>query len=251
MLIGSNEAYVKELSLLWKNVFGDEEGYINLFFESVYKKSKTFAHFEDGKIVSVLYLLCSDIKLSGEIFNGYYLYAAATDKSFRGRGLMGKLINEAKKYAENSGKAFISLVPANEHLYNYYEKLGFKTAMYKSFDEINCVNKESSEFAETGAVSYLEKRNEAFENSFLWQKDELSYALKCFYYLGAKAYVTPFCGMICSCNEPLVYELVCKKDDYEKALSAVSSAVENKSVKVFSPYGNEKIAFGMVCPTDE
>lgn len=131
MLINPDKKYIPSLTRLWANVFGDEEAYIGLFFKKAYFDSECFAEIRDGEIISALYLLKSHIRIGGKIYHGRYLYAAATDKDFRGRGIMTKLLHEAESYVRSIELDFIALVPAEDSLYDYYGRFGYKQLMYK------------------------------------------------------------------------------------------------------------------------
>lgn len=131
MLIKSNEKYIASLISLWQKAFGDDEEYIRLFFKDAYYNSETFAVLSEGEVVSSLYLLKAEIKSEGKIYKGRYLYAAATLSEHRGKGYMAKLIKEALAFAAENNLDFIALVPANNGLYGYYERFGFREAMYK------------------------------------------------------------------------------------------------------------------------
>lgn len=132
MLIKGDLSYCEGLTELWHNVFGDDYDYIDYFFEKAYPYCDTFITLSDGKPASAFYLLPCYIDYEGKRYKGKYLYAAATLPEYRGKGLMAELINEAIFYCRNSSETdFISLVPADEGLYGYYGRFGFKTAMYR------------------------------------------------------------------------------------------------------------------------
>ena len=101
MLLSPLSADLRQLHTLWKDVFGDEDGYIDLFFSGAYFSSHPFAVVENGEVRSVLYLLDCHLQSGGTLYDGYYLYAAATKPQYRRRGLMRSLIEEAKAYIEH------------------------------------------------------------------------------------------------------------------------------------------------------
>lgn len=250
MLVRSNQKYVPELKLLWKNVFGDEDGYIDLFFKSQYENSYTFAEFDGDKIISALYLLKCRITVNSRTYNGLYLYAAATDSAYRKRGLMGKLLNEAETFAEENGFDFVSLVPASDYLYTYYERFGFITAMYKSYETLDTAKNPDIILREVTAREYTEKRVQMLENSFLWNEDEMRYALECYNYYDIKAYEVGGVYFIYSKGENEVKELVCSSSDYDNAKQILSSCFDEEAVKIVSPYANTDMNFGMIYPLD-
>lgn len=131
MLIESNEKYIPSLISLWHKAFGDDEEYIKLFFDKAYYDCECFAEIVGDEAVSAFYLLKCSIKKDGRMYNGRYLYAAATLPEYRSKGLMSKLIKEALDYGKSKALSFIALVPADDGLYDYYSRFGFYQAMYK------------------------------------------------------------------------------------------------------------------------
>ncbi|MCM1364036.1 MAG: GNAT family N-acetyltransferase [Faecalibacterium sp.] len=251
MLIKSEEKYIEQLTKLWHDVFDDDEEYIKLFFDTVYKNSKTFAHFDGEKIVSVFYLLDCKIRYESCEYKGFYLYAAATDPDYRKRGLMSDLIEQAKQYCRDSNVSFISLVPGNEPLYAYYSKLGFQTAMYKN---IVCINEKSNKqniFVEADVDDYLKIRNTYNGNCFLWNKDELSYVFDCFDYCGIHAYRDKKCCVVADKKNHRVNELICDKLCLSETVEKLSGFFCGKEFTIETPYNiGERIKFGMICPID-
>ncbi|MGN0467899.1 MAG: GNAT family N-acetyltransferase [Acutalibacteraceae bacterium] len=247
MLIASEEKYIENLSALWQKVFGDEKGYIDLFFKKPYYKSKTFAAFDGDKIVSVLYLMQSQIRFDGEIFDGFYLYAAATDPDYRRQGIMGKLLHEAEQYTAAAGKSYISLVPANEHLYDYYSEFGFETAMYKCFGKSKAENKNKEAKIASSEV-YLSNRDHGKLNMFIWKDEELDYVLDCFSYYDIIPYVTEKALFILDSDSAALKELICKESDLVEALGSAAGLCSKDEFAFESFFGAEKVPFGMIYP---
>lgn len=107
---------MNEIREIYKEAFGESGKFDDLFFEKFGSAAKTLK--ADGKIVSVLFLLPCFI-------NGkkiYYIYAAATKKTERKKGYMGKLLETVK--AEIKEPLFLK--PAKTSLIAFYEKAGFK-----------------------------------------------------------------------------------------------------------------------------
>ena len=110
---------------LWHEAFGDSEEYIN-FFHAEHASCVCLMQTEGDELASALYLI--DGELCGH--QGYYLFAAATFKKFRGQGHMARLLKKAKDFANQNGKSFIALVPAESSLFDYYSRFGYQTAFY-------------------------------------------------------------------------------------------------------------------------
>ena len=250
MLIESKEKYIPELSQLWKNVFGDEDGYIKLFFDTAYKTCRCFAHLENEKIVSALYLLDCSISLDSKLFDGYYLYAAATDENYRGRGLMKKLIEEAEDFMKEQKKAFIALVPASASLYDYYSKFGFVTSMKKYSGKVKATR--SAEMKKINACEvWHEKQNASFDR-FIWTEDNHRYALDCLAYYKTEFYKSDD-GIVLTDGKTIKEAFAATAEKCRSLLNDIGAVAEG-DVSVDCPFelfGFEKRNFGMIYTEDE
>ena len=113
-----------ELKKLWKEVFRDEDDYIDLFFEKIYTPGSAAVCLSDGGIVSAAYTVkMGDFVSDGRWTPGRMIYAFATRPEYRGRGIGGRVLREALKIG--SGPA--AVVPEERGLFAYYEKFGFRT----------------------------------------------------------------------------------------------------------------------------
>ena len=249
MQIKASDEYKDDLFLLWKEAFGDEDGYISLFFNSIYKKNtRIFASLDNGKIVSALYLIPSYISADGKAYEGFYLYAAATLKSHRGRGIMETLINEAKNYASENGKAFISLVPGEEYLYSYYKKFGFEPVMYRGKSIINSTNDNAkADGYQISFDTYFNERDKKISvPSHHLCAEAYGYARLCYEYLGLRSFSTDNIAVIYDAENKCIKELLSENDD-----ALIKSVLSKGDYIAYSPYGNEKEPFGMVWFADE
>lgn len=239
MLINNNAEYKNGLVTLWKNVFKDEDDYIELLFEHLYfsNKIKVFASFEGKKIISSLYLLDINLKHCNHIYRGFYLYAAATDIAYRQKGIMAKLIDEAKEYAKKSEASFICLVPASKSLYEYYEKFGFQTAMHKKmFDKEMLKSVSRSDVIDCSCDEYLKNRKKLDCNFMFFEKSEFSYALDCLKYYSIKPYKT----------KSGIYFI--SDSEIENIMEIFNS---DKNTALLMSKDNALCAFGMIYPIDE
>lgn len=126
-----SEKFRDDAVSLWNEAFGDSEEYIR-FFHRTHGSCHCLTHAENSTLASALYLI--DGELCGN--NGYYLFAAATFKSYRGKGCMAKLLEKAKQFAMKNSKSFIALVPAEKSLFGYYSGFGYKTAFYATKQDV-------------------------------------------------------------------------------------------------------------------
>ena len=178
MLIKPDDKQKAELTDLWHRVFGDSYDYIALVFES---GADIFVKEKDGLIVSVLYLLDCNLSFDGRIYKGKYLYAAATDSRYRNMGIMAELISEAGDYCLEGGYDFISLLPADDGLYGYYAKFGYKKAMYRCRTSVD--GRASSDLSESiSGKEYFSQRNKLKCNFITFTDKALGYAISCLEY---------------------------------------------------------------------
>lgn len=258
MLIKGHALYRKDLSELWHTVFGDDYDYINLFFKNEYSLCDTFAEIIDGRAVSVLYLLNCRIDFNGKIYKGKYLYAAATHPDYRSRGLMGKLINEALAYCKSSSDVdFISLVPANDGLYGYYGKFGFKEAFYRYETAVEVTDTVTSDSlyskAELSEKDLIRLLNNFKGNRFYFSEKDMAYAFDCVKHSDYSFYKTSSDDGYYAVNaeDKTVLDFISAEDNAEKNIAGLIFTL-NGEYKIYSPYNlseygkTVKVRYGMI-----
>lgn len=162
---------------LWKNVFGDSEKMINDYLS---RFGKNVLIFREGKSLCGMLSL---LPISNGKSVGFYVYAVATDKSFRSRGIASRLIEYSKELCGND--KFLILTPASESLFGFYKKFGFY--------EISCIEKyiaglevsdEIIPVSEISPTELLIFRKECFKgfSFFEWDIDVLKLMKDCFGY---------------------------------------------------------------------
>ncbi len=112
---------IPQLRHLWQEAFGDEDAFLDSFFTTGYCPDRCRCISFDGRIAAALYWFdCywEEKKLA-------YIYAVATDKVFRGRGLCRMLMEDTHKHLQALGYCGAVLVPGNPGLFDLYEKLGY------------------------------------------------------------------------------------------------------------------------------
>jgi GNAT superfamily N-acetyltransferase len=113
------------LAALWREAFGDEEAEIRRFFDELFPFCQGFCADEGGTIASMLFALPCELAGGGEPEKAAYLYAVATDKRFRGRGLARRLMAFAEKELQKEGVSCVLLVPGEPSLVEFYRPLGY------------------------------------------------------------------------------------------------------------------------------
>lgn len=112
----------KELSSLWQMTFLEDSKVIDNFFETVFPTVVTPVIRIDDEIASSLFLLSCEI---GN-YKGKCVYCAMTKYAHRGKGYMKQLLDFSYNYCKENSLDFLFLVPAENSLFDYYEKCGFE-----------------------------------------------------------------------------------------------------------------------------
>ena len=105
---------IDDIVPLWSEAFGDSREDIVFFIDNI-RNGVCLAEFQNDKAVSMLYLV--DCCLNSK--QAHYVYAACTDSKSQKKGYMAGLI---KYCIDNYDR--VCLIPADEHLVNYYNKQG-------------------------------------------------------------------------------------------------------------------------------
>lgn len=112
-----------QLKVLWREAFGDPDSWIDSFFTTAFSPERCRCITEDGQTVAALYWLdcaCQGKKLA-------YMYAVATAKAYRGKGLCRALMADTHAHLVAKGYAGAVLVPGSDALRAMYEKMGYRT----------------------------------------------------------------------------------------------------------------------------
>lgn len=151
---------------MWKTCFGDTDEYMDLIFTKKYKEDNTLIYFEKEEAVASLQMQEYNIRMYEEVFPIYYLAGLCTLPEHRNKGYMGKLITEALNIMQSRDIALTILVPANEQLFNYYEKYGFTQAFRSSEEKIDL-----SRIIENNS-NFTDKRFQEFDR--LYQQNDFT-----------------------------------------------------------------------------
>lgn len=190
MIRYSEKSDIKDIIFLWNEAFGDSQEEIMFFINNKYKPENTLVFEDNGKIVSMLFLLEGEMKINNNRYPSYYLYAACTLNDCRGKGYMSQLLGFAQKTAYNRGYYFICLLPANKSLYEYYKKYGYKPLFKKkilSISSENITNK--SDLSNSDCSDLFQLRENAFKNidMFVWDAESLNFAIEHHKFYGGQA----------------------------------------------------------------
>ena len=114
---------VPALRELWKDAFGDEDDYLDVFYSTAFAPERSIClRTDDGAAQAALYWF--DCGLRGEKIA--YIFGVAVAKTLRGNGLCREMMAAALSCLKAEGYKGVALVPARTELYAMYEKLGFQ-----------------------------------------------------------------------------------------------------------------------------
>lgn len=119
---------ITQLRSLWKEAFGDDDAFLDLFFTSGFSSNRCRCVEMDGQVAAALYWL----ECRHEERKIAYIYAVATGKAFRGRGLCAALMTDTHALLTQMGYAGAILVPGDEGLFRMYGKMGYEICYYIS-----------------------------------------------------------------------------------------------------------------------
>lgn len=105
---------------IYLDAFGDENGFCTRLFDSF--GSVMECEYQDERPVSILFPLPCTLDLGDKKIPAKYIFAAATDKNYRSKGYMSRLIERVCSDPDT----FYFLRPATDDLVEYYSRLGFK-----------------------------------------------------------------------------------------------------------------------------
>lgn len=169
---------------LWNICFGDDEIYIRKFLEKLFTPNNCLIYTVNSEIYAMLFLLSGNVVSGGNRYSSYYVYAACTVPEFRKRGFMSKLVEYAVDYSKLTNTDFLCLVPANDHLFDYYFNLGFKKAFKRKdllLDRsiLNLISdKQSVEcFPSAQEIRAVREKSLSLTDYFSWGTDVIEYSI--------------------------------------------------------------------------
>lgn len=177
-------AEVTKLRTLWKEAFGDEDSFLDAFFETAYSPERCRVIEENGEPVSALYWF--DCCLDGQ--RCAYFYAVATKKSCRGRGLCRSLMEKTQRELREAGYIGVILVPGEQSLFDFYSRLGYKTVTFVS--EKRCLANGMVAAESLSAPEYAQRRCALLPSGGVVQENEnLRFLSRCASFYGGNGWV--------------------------------------------------------------
>lgn len=166
----SNYSDIPKLRQIMKIVFGDNDLYLDHFFHYKYKNNALIYELNE-EIAGIAFIL--DTIMNNEPIS--YVYGCATLPEYRGKGIMTEILSFAyqNKCAQNFSA--LCLVPASDHLFKYYRKLGFRDYFYHkktsySLSDFSSLKVSGFSLRPLSPSQYFTLKNQDFylNNSLIW-----------------------------------------------------------------------------------
>jgi len=243
------------LKELWKLAFGDEDDYINHFFDRYYTPERMLVLDEQGIVQAMTaWFDMPVVSAQGEVFPSAYLYAVATHPACRGRGLAGQLLDFADRWLKEQAFVCVTTVPARPDLHRFFGQNGFMEQLVLTREEY---------LPRTVEKNAPVKRVDAREYAAL-RENALAGMPHVAYATAALDYQAGVCALSggglyrvgeqgCACVEPagdevFVKELLVDVGEREAVLAAIAQAHPAQRYQIRSPYEGrgEKWNFAMI-----
>lgn len=162
------------LKKLWLDCFEEKSQAVDLFFNCCLDFTSIYTASIEDKPVAMLFLVSST--LNGK--KAHYLCSAATQGEYRNLGIMSRLIDFALEDSHKSGYVYSLLFPANEKLYSYYKRFGYKplcTARKKVFTREKLkqiAHNNQSNLSFLNSYNYEELQRLCLKDNFLLQNNK-------------------------------------------------------------------------------
>lgn len=125
--------HLPQLRQLWKETFGDSDAFLDMFKETAFSFRRCRCAILHETVIAALYWF--DCIYMDNSFA--YLYAIATKKEYRKQGICHALMEHTHQYLKDQNYVTTILVPATEHLFGFYQKMGYQTCIYRKKIDIS------------------------------------------------------------------------------------------------------------------
>lgn len=115
---------------IWTKCFDDTREWMDMFFSKIYRDDEAHTLEVDGRTVSSLMMRPYTMDFHNTSLPTSYIYGAATLQPWRDKGCMTQLITQSLRKGYDAGDVLCTLIPNNEPLFKYYERMGFSPVFY-------------------------------------------------------------------------------------------------------------------------
>lgn len=106
---------------LWQECFGDSSSYMDFYFKHIIPKNQVISLYDENEIISMLHLNPYELSVMGKLLTANYIVGVATKSSYRKRGLMRGLMEEAFRQMYQDKQCFTYLMPIAKEIYKPFD----------------------------------------------------------------------------------------------------------------------------------
>lgn len=237
---------VPRLRELWKLAFGDEDAYIDHFFQRYYAPERMLV-LEENDVVQAMtaWFDMPLVSAQGTTYPSAYLYAVTTHPDCRGRGVAGQLLSFADRWLKEQGFVCMSTVPARTDLHAFFAQNGFEECFALEQQEYTAIPTQQEVILEQVSVAEYGRLRE----QMLTGMDHVAYSQSALEYQqgvcalsGGGMYRAGEQG--CACVEVsgaavFVKELLVPERDRNAALGAIAKRYPAQKYWVRGPYAGQ------------
>lgn len=161
------KSQIPALRALWQEAFGDSEAFLDCFFQVAFSPDRCRCLVIDDTPVAALYWFdctCSRRRVA-------YLYAVATAKAYRGKGLCHALMADTHRHLAMLGYAGTMLVPGDPTLFTLYKKMGYAVCSHVT-EFARCAASVPARVREIGIDDYAASRRRFLPRGGVLQERE-------------------------------------------------------------------------------
>ncbi len=246
MITFAKDRHIKDIVCVWNEAFGDREEEVLRYLDTLLKYVLVYE--ESGRVCGMLTLL--PVRMGEK--TGRYVYAVATLKECRGKGISTMLLDFAKKFIKEKGEDFLILVPQEGSLVEFYAQRGFETVCNVIHKEISVSNIQKQDFLaeKISPEEYWNLRKKVLVHKKIveWEADMLSFAKEMyggeFYRINrnGKMLGAAFCFLH---NKVLYIKEICGNED--SVVAALVAEFEPKTVD-YALFGESGKPYAMMYP---
>lgn len=157
---------IPQLRQLWQQAFGDSNAFLDDFFATGFSPNRCRCITHNKNIIAALYWF-DGAYTGGKIA---YLYAVATHQKYRHQGFCRILMEDTHRLLTSFGYAAAVLVPGNNELFTFYEKMGYRP--FGGIRKFSCTSSaQDIPLRQISLAEYIESRRQYLPTGGVLQED--------------------------------------------------------------------------------
>ena len=125
---------------MWKEIFGDPEEFINIYFDNKFSPSVTSYATEGGALVSAMQSLPYRMTFCGKYIKVGYASGIATFPAARHKGYAAQIMAQSHRMLYRRGAVMSLLIPASPALFDFYAMRQYATCFYRETQVIQPID---------------------------------------------------------------------------------------------------------------